>query len=260
MPPLTAEAAKDSRVNEMPVPISVPDHLPEVAKMPFRETYVILKSASEETLGFYFNELQQKQPKPVRYAAMVSFFKTLIHVNPRLTSEMILQLKKDDRWPAMYAIRNASPPRGMQAVAEVLLGFDRMEISSCSWDMLRETMEEWGKNDPLALKNFLESHRSQDVDRYFPQLIRQWAAYDPEAAHQWMREEVAKHPAPPPGDENLGDGWTSTVGGMEVDPRTEERSDYALSCRVFLTEAGITGQPDECWVREALRRETEMVG
>ena len=52
---------------------------------------------------------------------------------------------------------------------------------------------------------------------------------------------------------------TVRVGGIDVDPNTEERSDYALSCRVFRTEAGIAGQPDERWVRETLRRETEMV-
>jgi hypothetical protein len=49
---------------------------------------------------------------------------------------------------------------------------------------------------------------------------------------------------------------TIRVGGRDVDPHTEERSDYALSCRVFRTEAGIAGQPDERWVREALLRET----
>jgi hypothetical protein len=38
-------------------------------------------------------------------------------------------------------------------------------------------------------------------------------------------------------------------------PWWEERSDYALSCRVFRTEAGIAGQPDERWVRDALLRE-----
>jgi hypothetical protein len=48
---------------------------------------------------------------------------------------------------------------------------------------------------------------------------------------------------------------TIRVGGVDVDPRAEERSDYALSCRVFGTEAGIVGQPDERWVREALLRE-----
>ena len=48
---------------------------------------------------------------------------------------------------------------------------------------------------------------------------------------------------------------TIRVGGRDVDPRAEERSDYALSCRVFPTETGIAGQPDARWVRDALLRE-----
>ena len=48
---------------------------------------------------------------------------------------------------------------------------------------------------------------------------------------------------------------TVRVGGHDVDPRTEERDDYALSCRLFKTRAGISGQPEEWWVREALLRE-----
>ena len=48
---------------------------------------------------------------------------------------------------------------------------------------------------------------------------------------------------------------TIRVAGVDVDPRTEERDDYALACRIFRTEAGIVGQPDERWVREALLRE-----
>lgn len=49
---------------------------------------------------------------------------------------------------------------------------------------------------------------------------------------------------------------TVRVEGRDVEPGAEERSDFALSCRVFRTEAGIAGQPDERWVREALLRET----
>lgn len=48
---------------------------------------------------------------------------------------------------------------------------------------------------------------------------------------------------------------TIRVDGRDVDPFTEERDDYALSCRVFRTEAGIVGQPEERWVREALAGE-----
>ena len=45
---------------------------------------------------------------------------------------------------------------------------------------------------------------------------------------------------------------TIRVDGVDVDPRTEERNDYALSCRIFTTEHGPAGQPEERWVREAL--------
>ena len=45
---------------------------------------------------------------------------------------------------------------------------------------------------------------------------------------------------------------TIRVGGRDVDPHGEERRDYALSCRVFRTEAGIAGEPDERWVRDGL--------
>ena len=48
---------------------------------------------------------------------------------------------------------------------------------------------------------------------------------------------------------------TIRVGGIDVDPATEQRDDYALSCRVFRTKAGFSGQPDERWVRDALLRE-----
>ena len=48
---------------------------------------------------------------------------------------------------------------------------------------------------------------------------------------------------------------TIRVGGRDVDPSTEERSDYGLSCRIFRTEAGIAGQPDERWLRDAFARE-----
>ena|SRR5436309_15854093 len=53
---------------------------------------------------------------------------------------------------------------------------------------------------------------------------------------------------------------TVRIDGADVEPRTEERRDYGLSCRVFRTEAGIVGQPDERWVREALLRAAGQPG
>jgi len=48
---------------------------------------------------------------------------------------------------------------------------------------------------------------------------------------------------------------TIRIGGVDVDPQTEERNDYALSCRIFRTDSGFSGQPDEQWVRDALLRD-----
>lgn len=49
---------------------------------------------------------------------------------------------------------------------------------------------------------------------------------------------------------------TILVRGRDVDPQATGRSDYALSCRMFQTKDGLSGQPDEHWVREALMRDT----
>ena len=45
---------------------------------------------------------------------------------------------------------------------------------------------------------------------------------------------------------------TVRVDGVDVDPLTTQRSDYALSCRIFTTDHGPAGQPEERWVRDAL--------
>ena len=46
---------------------------------------------------------------------------------------------------------------------------------------------------------------------------------------------------------------TVRVNGEDVEPGAGERRDFALSCRVYRTEAGgLTGQPDEVWIRRAL--------
>lgn len=42
------------------------------------------------------------------------------------------------------------------------------------------------------------------------------------------------------------------VDGLDVEPGAEERRDFALSCRIYRSERGVSEQPDEHWVREAL--------
>ena len=39
---------------------------------------------------------------------------------------------------------------------------------------------------------------------------------------------------------------------LDVEPGAEERTEFVLACRVYWSEHGIAGQPDEDWIRAAL--------
>ncbi len=45
---------------------------------------------------------------------------------------------------------------------------------------------------------------------------------------------------------------TVRIGGRDIEPGAEQRTDFVLSCRVFRTERGFSGEPDEQWIRDAL--------
>ena len=45
---------------------------------------------------------------------------------------------------------------------------------------------------------------------------------------------------------------TVRVNGVDVEPGADRRADFVFSCRVYRSEHGFSGQPDERWIREAL--------
>jgi hypothetical protein len=47
---------------------------------------------------------------------------------------------------------------------------------------------------------------------------------------------------------------TIRVDGHDIEPGADARTDYALSCRIFRTGSGTSGQPDERWLLDALAR------
>ena len=51
---------------------------------------------------------------------------------------------------------------------------------------------------------------------------------------------------------------TIRVNGRDVEPGADERTDYTLACRIYASEHGLAGQPDEKWVRDALRGAVAM--
>jgi hypothetical protein len=49
---------------------------------------------------------------------------------------------------------------------------------------------------------------------------------------------------------------TIRVNGRDIEPGAGERVEYVLSCRVYPTESGLKGEPDERWLRAALHAYT----
>lgn len=45
---------------------------------------------------------------------------------------------------------------------------------------------------------------------------------------------------------------TVRVDGHDVEPGAEERREFVFACRVYRSERGLAGQPDEAWIRNAL--------
>jgi len=45
---------------------------------------------------------------------------------------------------------------------------------------------------------------------------------------------------------------TIRVNGHDVEPGAAGRTDYSHSCRIYRTDSGFAGAPDEGWVRDAL--------
>ncbi len=45
---------------------------------------------------------------------------------------------------------------------------------------------------------------------------------------------------------------TVRVDGRDIEPGAGERSDFALACRVYRTDAGLAGTPAESWITTGL--------
>jgi hypothetical protein len=46
---------------------------------------------------------------------------------------------------------------------------------------------------------------------------------------------------------------TIRIDGQDVEPGAAERDDFTFGCRVYRGQRGVSGRPDEAWIREALK-------
>jgi hypothetical protein len=44
---------------------------------------------------------------------------------------------------------------------------------------------------------------------------------------------------------------TIRVDGHDVEPGADDRTEYVFACRLYRSEGGVRGEPDEQWIRDA---------
>ncbi len=52
---------------------------------------------------------------------------------------------------------------------------------------------------------------------------------------------------------------TIRVHSVEIEPGAAERTNYVYACRIYRTASGASGIPDERWLRDALRVDSESL-
>ena len=45
---------------------------------------------------------------------------------------------------------------------------------------------------------------------------------------------------------------TIRVDGRDIEPGADARTEFMLACRVYRTDGGVSGRPDERWLRDVL--------
>lgn len=178
-------------VSVAPTTMPLPADPSAITAARFDDAMRMLSGASPEKLKEFVDQLERISAASRRGAAIGAFFKTLIQIDSAAVRRLILELKDENRWAAVGAIRKAAPPRAMKSVTEVLLSFDHAEISGCSYDFLADAINEWSQTDPVAVMQFLDE-RSGLRDRYAATLVRNWAAYDPVSAREFATQQLER--------------------------------------------------------------------
>ena len=188
------ESALLHRTSEQPTVVafaSIADGITNIATASFHDTYRLLKAASPAQLDAWGKELEAMTVPPRRRAAITAFFKALMQVDAGEAKRLMLAFGEENRWTALFAIKGAAPSRAMPQVMETLLAVGPEGLAGCSYDYIYDAINEWSRTDPLAVKQFIDEHPQSTLDRYASTLVRNWAAYDPDAARELAVQAIA---------------------------------------------------------------------
>ena len=162
-----------------------------VGTVPFEEIFELLRSAPAEVRTDWVRQLAEMPRGPQRSAAISSFYKTYVQLDPRGAAASISMLQDPNAlWLAADAMIGAAPSSAMPEIAAMLTTLPR-DIFYGGADRFDEVISNWSRVDPVAAAKFVETHPTFPVGS----LLTNWAQMDPEAALEWFYEQRKPDPS-----------------------------------------------------------------
>lgn len=154
--------------------------LRNIASVSFPELYDLLQSASPETRMDWAKQIEAMPAGPQKFGAIETFYKTLVQVDVRAASQLVLNLS-DHRLQtiAVSAMIGAAPESAMSEMAATAIRVPRY-YRGLEFD---KALDDWSEVDPVAASRFVEEHPK---DTSPLDIISTWAAIDPNAARTWL--------------------------------------------------------------------------
>ena len=163
-----------------------------IATVPFSELYDVLKAASREQLLAWARDLEQMAEGPRRTAAIRTYYKSLVQIDPAIALAAVAQIK--EKWiqqQAESALLTTAPESIWGDLAEF---FETVPFPRDSWE---NPIRNWSRVDPVAVSHFIENHPKnlakdeRDDDRVIT-LLGEWAEIDPTAAKEWLDADPSR--------------------------------------------------------------------
>jgi hypothetical protein len=176
-----------------------------LGEVEFDQAFGLLQSAPKEALAAWAKRLEVLPVGPRRTAGITAFFKTLAQIDTKTAVDLALGMNRyEPRWTAIGSIGSAAPTANLSEVARMYIELHEKKLG------LSDLIINWSRADPIATAHFLSSYEGEVDNRDVGQLMASWAALDPDAAREWLAQQI-----PSRRDEDVYAGFYS--GWLEQD-------------------------------------------
>jgi hypothetical protein len=146
-----------------------------------------METASPDLRNKWLAEIKNMPPSAERTAALTTFYKTLIQLDPPAAIDSLIHSDRPDRLLAIPIVSGAALPAAMPAVTRALYELPQEDVQRGHGpNYLGNALIEWCWADPVAVAHFLEENKRDDAVDYACDVVGAWAVSDPAAARAWL--------------------------------------------------------------------------